>query len=33
MGKVMEQRLRQQINMKMNNVEIIGAVADLSQHG
>src|ERR1700730_14976422 len=29
----MEKRLRQQVDMKMNNVEIIGVATDLAQHG
>ena len=33
MGKVVEQRLRQQVDMKMNDVEIIGVATDLAQHG
>jgi hypothetical protein len=33
MGKVMEKRLRQQVDMKMNDVEIIGVATDLPQHG
>jgi hypothetical protein len=31
--KIMENSLRQQIYMKMDDVELIGAAPDLTQHG